>query len=152
MISQPQLAIGLDNCIIANHNIIMNDAECADTHIHAAMKTLLLLLAITTPLLAAASAIGEECLFRGALLLHLKDLLPGAPGYLLGLFGSSAIFALLHIGPGVRFLPWTLSALLMGLLLGIVFVSMGDLLSPIAIHFTVNLLNLQEIVRRPALA
>lgn len=99
-------------------------------------------------LLAAASAIGEECLFRGALLVHLQALLPGAAGCLLGLFGSSAVFALLHIGPGVRFLPWTLSALLMGLLLGIVFVSMGDLLSPIAIHFTVNLLNLKDIVRR----
>jgi membrane protease YdiL (CAAX protease family) len=99
-------------------------------------------------LLAAASAIGEECLFRGALLLHLKALLPGAAGYLLGIFGSALVFTLLHIGPGVRFLPWTLSALIMGLLLGVVFVAMGDLMSVIAIHFTVNLLNLKDIVRR----
>lgn len=99
-------------------------------------------------LIAAASAIGEECLFRGALLLHLKALVPGVGGYLLSIFGSAAIFALLHIGPGVRFLPWTLSALLMGLLLGVVFVGMGDLLGAIAIHFTVNLLNLKDIVRR----
>src|SRR5262249_49370863 len=99
-------------------------------------------------LIAAASAIGEECLFRGALLLHLKALLPGAAGYLLGIFGSALVFALLHIGPGVRFLPWTASALLMGLLLGVVFVAMGDLLGAIAIHFTVNLLNLKDIVRR----
>jgi membrane protease YdiL (CAAX protease family) len=99
-------------------------------------------------LLAAASAIGEECLFRGALLLQLQALLPGASGYVLGILGSSMVFALLHIGPGVRFLPWTLSAFLMGLLLGIVFVAMGDLLGAIAIHFTVNLLNLKDIVRR----
>lgn len=99
-------------------------------------------------LLAAASAIGEECLFRGALLLHLKALLPGAVGYLLAVLGSALVFALLHIGPGARFLPWTVSAWLMGLLLGIVFVAMGDLLVAIAIHFTVNLLNLKDIVRR----
>ena len=58
------------------------------------------------------------------------------------------IFALLHIGPGQRFLPWTLSSLGVGLLLGSVYVGMGDLIGPIAIHFTVNFLNLQDIVRR----
>lgn len=99
-------------------------------------------------LLAAASAIGEECLFRGALLLHLQALLPGAPGLLLAIVGSAAVFALLHIGPGSRFLPWTASAFVVGLILAIVFVLLGDLVAPIAIHFTVNLLNLKDIVRR----
>lgn len=101
-------------------------------------------------LLAAASAIGEECLFRGALLPHLAALSPGPLGLGLGVLGSAGVFALLHIGPGVRFLPWTLSALLMGVLLGGLFVAAGDLLAPIAVHFTVNLLNLRHIVRRPA--
>lgn len=99
-------------------------------------------------LLAAASAVGEECLFRGALLPHLAALSPGLLGILLGVVGSAAVFALLHIGPGVRFLPWTLSALLIGVLLGGLFVGTGDLLGPIAVHFTVNLLNLRHIVRR----
>ena len=99
-------------------------------------------------LLAAASAIGEECLFRGALLLHLKALLPGALGLALAIFGSSLIFALLHIGPGARFLPWTLSSFVVGVLLAVVFVTLGDLIAPIAIHFTVNALNLKDIVRR----
>jgi hypothetical protein len=99
-------------------------------------------------LLAAASAIGEEFLFRGALLLHLKALVPGVAGLLLAIFGSSAIFALLHIGPGTRFLPWTLSSFVVGVLLAAVFVSLGDLIAPIAIHFTVNALNLKDIVRR----
>jgi membrane protease YdiL (CAAX protease family) len=103
-------------------------------------------------LLAAASAIGEECLFRGALLPHLAALSAGPLGLALGVLGSAAVFALLHIGPGVRFLPWTLSALLMGVLLGGLFVAAGDLLGPIAVHFTVNLLNLRHIVRRPATA
>lgn len=99
-------------------------------------------------LLAAASAVGEECLFRGALLMHLQALLPGSIGGVLGIVGSASVFALLHIGPGARFLPWTVSALGMGLLLGTLCVTMGDLLGPIAVHFTVNLLNLQDIVRR----
>jgi hypothetical protein len=99
-------------------------------------------------LLAAASAIGEECLFRGAVLMHLQSLAPGNLGGVVGIVGSALVFALLHIGPGMRFLPWTLWALGMGLLLGTLSYTMGDLLGPIAVHFTVNLLNLQDIVRR----
>jgi membrane protease YdiL (CAAX protease family) len=48
--------------------------------------------------LALASAVGEELLFRGAL----------TP--IIGLWPQAVVFALLHIGPGVRFLPWTVSA------------------------------------------
>lgn len=106
-------------------------------------------------LLAAASSLGEEIFFRGALLPQLAMLAPGTSTVLAGLcgvLGSSLIFALLHIGPGTRFLPWTLLSLGVGVLLGGSFVVLGDLFAPIAIHFTVNLLNLQEIVRRPALA
>ncbi|MCS6913206.1 MAG: CPBP family intramembrane metalloprotease [Myxococcota bacterium] len=99
-------------------------------------------------LLAAASAIGEECFFRGALLPQLASLLPGLVGVVFGVVGSSALFALLHIGPGARFLPWTLSSLGVGVLLGTLYVGIGDLVAPIAIHFTINLLNLQDIVRR----
>lgn len=67
---------------------------------------------------------------------------------MLGLVGSALLFSLLHIGPGSRFVPWTLSALVMGLALGGLLLLTGDLLAPIAVHFTVNLLNLSDIVRR----
>ncbi len=97
---------------------------------------------------AAASAIGEECLFRGALMLHLLQAIPGPTGVLVGLLGSALLFSLLHIGPGSQFVPWTVSALLMGVVLGGLFLLTGDLLAPIAVHFTVNLLNLSDIVRR----
>ena len=97
---------------------------------------------------AAASAIGEECLFRGALMLHLFQAIPGPMGLFLGLLGSAGLFSLLHIGPSSRFVPWTVSALLMGVVLGGLFVLTGDLLAPIAVHFTVNLLNMSDIVRR----
>ena len=67
---------------------------------------------------------------------------------MVGLLGSALLFSLLHIGPGSHFVPWTVSALLMGVVLGGLFVLTGDLLAPIAVHFTVNLLNLSDIVRR----
>lgn len=85
--------------------------------------------------LAAASALGEEIFFRGALL----------PA--LGLWGSSLIFALLHIGPKVRFLPWTVSSLLAGVVFGQLFLWSGDLSGPVVAHFTVNALNLRYLSR-----
>ncbi len=85
--------------------------------------------------IAAASSIGEECLFRGAMLPHL------------GLIASSALFALPHIGPGARFLPWTFSSFVVGLCLGGLFLGFGDLGGPIAAHFAINLLNLRHIAR-----
>ena len=85
--------------------------------------------------LALASSLGEELLFRGALLPWL------------GIWWSSAIFGLLHIGPGLRFLPWTASALIAGLLFGGLYMIAGDLGAPIAAHFTINYLNLGYIAR-----
>jgi membrane protease YdiL (CAAX protease family) len=84
-------------------------------------------------LLALASAFGEEIFFRGALL------------PVLGLWGSSAVFALLHIGPKMRFLPWTISSFVAGLAFGQLFQWAGDLSGPIVAHFTVNALNLRYL-------
>ena len=83
--------------------------------------------------LAAASALGEEIFFRGALL-------PAA-----GLWASSAIFALLHVGPKLRFLPWTLSSWVAGMVFGQLFLWTGDLGGPVVAHFTVNALNLRYL-------
>jgi membrane protease YdiL (CAAX protease family) len=85
--------------------------------------------------LAVASAIGEEIFFRGAL----------QP--VIGLWGSSAIFALLHIGPKVRFLPWTLSSFVAGAVFGQLFLWAGDLSGPVVAHFTINALNLRYLSR-----
>jgi membrane protease YdiL (CAAX protease family) len=85
--------------------------------------------------LALASSVGEELLFRGAL----------QPW--LGLWPQAVIFALLHIGPGLRFLPWTVSAFVVGIVFGYMFEWTGDLGGPIAAHFTINYLNLQFISR-----
>ncbi len=86
-------------------------------------------------ILAVASAVGEELLFRGALLPWL------------GLWAQAVIFALLHIGPGRRFLPWTASAFVIGLGFGWLSLATGDLGAPIVCHFTINCLNLHYISR-----
>jgi len=89
-------------------------------------------------LLAAASSIGEECFFRGALL-------PAT-----GLWLSSALFALPHVGPGARFLPWTATSFVVGLAFGAMYVYTGDLAAPVIAHFLINLINLHLVVRERA--
>jgi len=88
-------------------------------------------------ILALASSIGEELLFRGALLPWLGPWL------------QALVFALLHVGPGRRFLPWTLSALLLGAAFGWLAVWTTNLGAPIAAHFLINFLNLRYIVAQP---
>ena len=85
--------------------------------------------------LAGASSIGEEMFFRGALM----------PA--IGVLGSSAIFALLHIGPKARHLPWTASSFVVGLLFGAMFQWTGDLTGPVLAHFLVNFLNLRYVAQ-----
>ena len=89
-------------------------------------------------ILALGSAIGEELLFRGALLPWL------------GPWWQAVVFALLHVGPGKRFLPWTASALVMGVVFGWLAVGTTNLGAPIAAHFTINFLNLRFITTGPA--
>ena len=85
-------------------------------------------------ILALASSIGEELLFRGALLPWV------------GVWVQGIVFALLHIGPSRRFLPWTISALVLGLAFGFLARWTGNLGGPIAAHFMINFLNLKYIV------
>ena len=108
--------------------------------LHASFRDLLgPLQARDIAILALASSIGEELLFRGALMPWL------------GIWLQAAIFALLHVGPGRRFLPWTVSAFVLGLLFGALAQWTGNLGGPIAAHFAINFLNLRYIVGEPAL-
>jgi uncharacterized protein len=86
--------------------------------------------------LAAASSLGEEIFFRGALM------------PVIGLGGSSAVFALLHIGPKLRYLPWTISSFVVGVMVGQLFLWSGDLTGAVVAHFTVNFLNLRHLSDR----
>ncbi len=86
-------------------------------------------------LLAAASAVGEEILFRGAMM------------DAWGLWVSSAVFALLHIPQRRALWPWTMSSFVLGLALGVMTELTGNLGAAIAAHFTINLLNMAYITR-----
>jgi membrane protease YdiL (CAAX protease family) len=83
--------------------------------------------------LALASSLGEEIFFRGALM-------PVA-----GVWLSSAVFALLHIGPKIRYLPWTAGSFVAGLLFSGLYLWSGDLTGPVVAHFTINFLNLRHV-------
>ena len=106
-------------------------------HLHASFRSLLgPLSGREIVILALASSLGEELLFRGALL----------PWF--GIWIQAIVFALLHVGPGRRFLPWTASALVLGVAFGLLAEWTGNLGGPIAAHFAINFFNLRFIVRR----
>jgi uncharacterized protein len=108
-------------------------------HLHVSFRDLLgPLTGREIMILALGSSIGEELLFRGALLPWL------------GPWWQAVVFALLHVGPGRRFLPWTASALVLGAGFGWLAVWTTNLGAPIAAHFTINFLNLRFIVAEPA--
>jgi len=90
-------------------------------------------------ILALASSIGEELLFRGALLPWL------------GTWIQAIAFAALHIGPQRRFVPWTLSAFVLGVGFAELAIRTGNLGGPIAAHFTINFINLRYITSTPVL-
>lgn len=91
-------------------------------------------------LVAFASGIAEEALFRGAI----------QPT--LGWGVTTLLFGLMHIGPSRVFIPWTLSALLIGGVLGYFFDALGTLAAPVTCHVLVNLINLFVLRQRyPAL-
>ena len=81
--------------------------------------------------LAAASAVVEELLFRGCLLQET------------GLVFSSLLFGALHGFFLPRYLAWSLFALALGLVWGIMVLSCGALVPVMVSHFLVNLVNLR---------
>ena len=86
-------------------------------------------------LLAAFSAIAEECFFRGAM----------QPT--VGLVATSLLFGALHLPVSKKMFVWTLEATAMGFVLGLLFWATGLLAAPLAAHFTINYENL-HFVRR----
>ena len=86
--------------------------------------------------LAAASALGEELLFRGAMM----------DAWGLGL--SSLVFAALHVPPRPRLWPWTASAFVLGLALGALTLWTGNLAAAVAAHFVINLRNMRYVTHQ----
>lgn len=85
--------------------------------------------------LALVSGFAEELFFRGAV--------QGAWGWI----PATAIFALLHSGPGAEFRPWTLFAAVAGLCLAGLMLWSGNLLAPIICHIVVNAVSLTRLAQ-----
>ena len=134
----PTLGFLLGLAIVALTRLATKRSQWA-RDLHASFRDLIGPLALReVVILAMASSVGEELLFRGALLPWL------------GVWVQATIFALLHVGPGKRFLPWTASAFVLGLAFGELALRTGSLGGPIAAHFAINFFNLRYIVRTPA--
>lgn len=87
-------------------------------------------------MLAASSSIGEEAFFRGVL----------QPW--LGLFWATVIFASVHVPMSRKLLAWPIFALAIGFVLGGLMSASGSLIPPIAMHATINGVNLYIIGQR----
>lgn len=85
---------------------------------------------------ALASGIGEELLFRGWLL------------HETGLWISSILFGLVHVPPTRQWLYWPFFAAAMGLVLGWLYLWSGSLLFPIVLHAGINFLNIRLLLRK----
>jgi membrane protease YdiL (CAAX protease family) len=81
-------------------------------------------------LMAAASGFSEELLFRGAVQPRM------------GLLAASVLFGAMHFVPRREMLPWTGFAIVVGLVLGWIFESTGNLVAPMVAHAVVNAVNL----------
>ena len=88
-------------------------------------------------LLALGSALGEEIMFRGVL--HPR----------LGLWVTALMFGAMHLSPRRALWPWTVFALVMGVVLGLLTDYSGTLWPAIVLHFAVNYFNLHQLVEQP---
>jgi membrane protease YdiL (CAAX protease family) len=86
------------------------------------------------PLVAVASAIGEETLFRGALV----------PA--IGVVVSSIVFGAMHQVRGRSRVTWWVFATLVGLAFGALFRATGSLVGPLVAHAAVNAINLRFLM------
>jgi membrane protease YdiL (CAAX protease family) len=92
--------------------------------------------------LATLSGIGEELLFRGFLQQWFAVHLGVVPAILL----ASLIFGAVHVGPDwKKFWPWTVMALVMGVVLGLAFAYTSNVVAVVIAHFTINFINLTLI-------
>jgi membrane protease YdiL (CAAX protease family) len=95
--------------------------------------------------LGLAAAVGEELLFRGAML----PALAGWINFPVAALLTATLFGLLHIPSSRALRPWTASAFVMGLLFALLYRLTGEVLAPLVAHAVINLENL-ELLLRPA--
>lgn len=129
------LAFALATSIVAMTPYVVERAAWARA-LHRELKELLgALRQSEITLLALASGFAEELFFRGAM----------QPS--LGLWLTSAIFGLVHVGPRRIFVAWATWAFLVGVALGSIFELTGVLWGPVLAHVWINQRNMTFIGR-----
>lgn len=104
-------------------------------------------------IMALCSSIGEELLFRAFLqqwieLWAMSSVAAPWP-MITSVFVGGLAFGMMHVGPQWRtFWPWTLMAIIMGWVLGALFVWTGSLVAPITTHLVINGINLALMARQ----
>jgi membrane protease YdiL (CAAX protease family) len=129
------LGAALASLIVATTPYIVKRAAWARA-LHEELRSLIGSLTsteITT--LALASGFAEELFFRGAM----------QPA--IGLFVTSFIFGLVHVGPRRIFVVWGAWAFLVGLAFGVIFELTGVLWGPVLAHVWINHRNMTFIRR-----
>ena len=85
---------------------------------------------------ALTSSAIEEVAFRAILLNYM------------GIWLGAGLFALFHIPTRLGLIPWMLSAFVMGVVFGMLFITGFSLIAPFMAHFTINYVNLHYLNRR----
>lgn len=85
---------------------------------------------------AVASSLGEELLFRGAM----QDAW--------GLWPTAAIFAIVHGFFDRKLIVWMVFAGVMGVAFGYMTRELGTITAPVVAHFTINYVNLHLLIQR----
>jgi uncharacterized protein len=125
------LGLGVALAVVAATRVLVRRTRWA-RNLHVEFRVLLgPLTALQIAVFALASGVAEELLFRGAL----------QPD--LGLVLTSVLFGLVHFLP--RMWPWTLWALVMGFVFGVLHALTGELLAPVVAHVVINYENLHFI-------
>jgi len=100
----------------------------------------------TAVVVALYSSVGEEAFFRGFVQPWLIDAAGGgATGVVLGIGATSIAFALAHPPLVKELWPWTVFALVIGVVLGALAVASGSLLPPVIAHGLINAINLVRL-------
>jgi membrane protease YdiL (CAAX protease family) len=106
--------------------------------------------------IAVYSSIGEEAFFRGflqPLLIRKIGEFSDAPDSLvvtvLGVIAASLVFGALHFPVVKELRPWTVFAIVAGLLFGGLAAWSGSLAAPVLAHLLINWLNLKRLTEIP---
>jgi len=123
-------AVGISLAVVMASRVAGERFSWAREMEHEFMQVLGPLTAFEVAVLAGLSGLAEEAFFRGVV----------QPW--LGLVFTSIFFGAVHLPYSPKLLPWTLFALAMGIVLGLLYDWSGSLIPPMVAHSLINGINL----------